>query len=319
MGSRKPLIISTANSQYFADLIGAQIGAEVVPTTRKRFGGSELYLKLEVADRLSFVNRDVVIVGSGSNETDPDFEEVCRTGTAVAKYGARGVFYVMPFAPYARMERAVKPGEVVTAKIVARRLSQLPKGRTNENTFLHMDLHTAGYAHYYEGNCLALELYAEDILDSAFEQLGLQDFMFASADLGRPRWVKSFAKRYRTKMAFVDKNREFDRTEVYEVVGDVEGKIVVIYDDMIASGGTLIGAAKAYLQRGAVAVYAIASHLAPEDEAAINRLIDSPIVKIISTNTHPMSQHPLVKASKKFIVEDASRPFADMINVLNGG
>ncbi len=315
----KPIIFSTANSAYFANLVTGRIpDAEFVQTTRKRFDGGELYFRLNVERHDDLLGRNVIVVGSGSKDTDGDFNEVCRIGTAAAAYGASRVSYVMPFFGYSTMERAVKPGEVVTAKIMARMLSNLPQGDLR-NCFLLMDLHTPGIPHYFEGNCLRFELFAEPVLSAAFERLGLSNLMFASADLGRPRWVKAFAKRYKTSMAFVDKDREFGDTKVYEVVGDVRGKIVVIYDDMVRSAKTLIDAACAYLTRGALEVYALTSHLAYDNEEAIRRLEESPIKMVIGTNTHPMSQHPLVWKSKKTVVEDVSQLFADAATMLNGG
>lgn len=315
----KPLILSTANSEYFAKLMLGRIhDAELVTTTRKRFDGGERYLKIGIPDRDGLLGRNVIVVGSGSKETDDDFNEVCRIGSAAAQYGAKRVTYAMTFSGYSTMERAMKPGEIVSAKIMARILSGLPQG-DERNCFFLLDLHTAGLVHYFEGNCMRFELYAEEVLAKAFERLNLKNFMFASADLGRPLWVKTFAKRYGTPMAFVDKDREFGKTKVYEVVGDVNGKVVVIYDDMIRGGGTCIDAANAYLARGAIEVHALTSHLAYDDEAAIERIENSPIKTVTGTNSHPMSQHPLVWRSKKHTVEDVSQLFADAAIKLNGG
>ena len=102
-------------------------------------------------------------------------------------------------------------------------------------------------------------------------------FMFASADLGRPKWygssyylsksrffirVEAFANAYGTDIAFVRKSRKFTETVVENVIGEVNGKHVIIYDDMTRSGGTLMHAADAYMTRGALSVTAVISHLA---------------------------------------------------------
>jgi ribose-phosphate pyrophosphokinase len=307
----EPIILSTDASQYFAQEIAEKLlSSETVSITRKNFGGGERYLRFNVSERMPFLGRDVVIVGS--THTDDDFAEVCRVGSAAAKYGARRVIYSIPFFGYSTMEKAVKPGEIVTAKICARQLSQLPHGDIR-NFFLMLDIHTAGLEHYFEGNCLRHSLSAESILIDAVADLGLSNFMFGSADLGRPLCVEAFAKKYGTSIAFVRKSRDFEETKVDDVIGDVLGKIVIIYDDMIRSAKTLIDAANAYLRKGASAVYAVTSHLAFNNDAVIDRLEASAIRKVIGTNSHPMSQHMKVARSSKFVVKDASHLFADMI------
>ena len=217
----KTVILCTEASAYFANPFTRMLPeSEIVPVTRKKFGDGERYFKVDIADRMGFFGKDVVIVGS--THSDDDFNEVCRVGTAAAKYGARRIVYVIPFFGYSTMERAVKPGEIVTAKINARQLSQLPQGDVR-NCFLMMDIHTAGLIHYFEGECLRFELYAEPVLTRAVRDLALTNFMFASADLGRPPWVESFAKRFSTSIAFVRKSRDFETTKVDDVIGDVAG------------------------------------------------------------------------------------------------
>jgi ribose-phosphate pyrophosphokinase len=316
----EPIILSTANSEYFARLIAKLIpSSTLIPTTRKQFGNSERYFRIGIEDHDQLLGRNIIIVGSGSQNTDDDFNEICRVGSAAAAYGARQVFYFIPNFPYATMERAVRPGEIVTAKVIARMLSGLPQG-VHANRFFFFDLHSPGIIHYFEGPaCLRHELNGEEILSAAFERLGLQNFMFASVDLGRPRLIEFFAKRYRTDMAFISKKREFEKTEIEAVIGDVRGQTVIMGDDMARSSGTLIDGADAYIKRGAVAVYALMSHFGFNNAAAIQRIIDSPIVKVIGTNSHPMSQHPLVQGSEKFIVDDVSHLFARAVMKLNGG
>ena len=99
-----------------------------------------------------------------------------------------------------------------------------------------------------------------------------------------------------------------------DVIGDVKGKHVIIYDDMTRSASSLIQAAEAYLERGASSVFAVLSHLALNSEAIADLLEKSPIRRIISTNSHPMSQSLKVKTSQKFIIKDVSPLFADAIS-----
>eukprot|EP00002_Diphylleia_rotans_P015276 TRINITY_DN2967_c0_g1_i1.p1 TRINITY_DN2967_c0_g1~~TRINITY_DN2967_c0_g1_i1.p1 ORF type:complete len:187 (-),score=37.70 TRINITY_DN2967_c0_g1_i1:142-702(-) len=163
------------------------------------------------------------------------------------------------------------------------------------------------------GPCIRIELYAERVLRGAIERLKLENFVMASADLGRPQWVETFARLFGTDIALIRKKRVQENTKITHVIGEVEGKYVVIYDDMTRSAGTLIQAAHAYLEHGALGVYTIISHLALNNESIIQKIIDSPILKVISTNSHPMSVHPKIKESSKFEILDVSEIFSECI------
>lgn len=312
---KNTIIFSTEESSYFARLLASRLGVQVGTVERKTFGDpvfGERYYRIGIENHGDLFGKDVIFVGSA--HTDQDFLELYRVGCALAGYGARRRIFVIPFMGYTTMERAVLPGEVVTVKPNIRMLSSIPNTELG-NTFLMMDLHVSGLVHYFEGDCLRAELYGESVLVKAIAKLGLSNFMFGSADLGRPKWVKSFAKHFGVpEIAVVDKDRGFDQVEVYRVIGDVVGKQIVIYDDMIRSAQTLFKAAQAYLDKGAESIYAVTSHLALNTPDVGTALIQSPIRKIITTNSHPASHGALVAASEKFVVEDASGVFADKIS-----
>jgi ribose-phosphate pyrophosphokinase len=277
---------------------------------RRLFDDGEKYFRLAEDNRMGFFGKNVILVASVVS--DDNLIEMQRLGSALVKCGARRVIYVIPFEAYTTMERSVKANEIVTAKDVARQLSQLPAGDFR-NCFLFMDLHTSGFVHYFEGDCVRFELYAEEVLTEVVRTLGLSNFMFGSADLGRAKWVETFAKRFDTDIAFVRKTRDGEHTQIHEVIGDVSGKKVVIYDDMTRSAKSLIKAANAYLAHGATEVHAVISHLALNNESVVDLLNSSQIKTIVTTNSHPMSQHPNVTFSHKFIVKDVSHLFVQAI------
>ncbi|NTW21931.1 ribose-phosphate pyrophosphokinase [Candidatus Falkowbacteria bacterium] len=281
------VIFSTKASLYFAELIAMRLGLEVGSIEHKDFGGVEQYYRIGMANRDDLIGKTAIFVGS--THTDDQVNELYRVGSALAGYGTVRRIFVIPFLGYSTMERAKYPGEVVMAKVIARQLSNIPNSGMG-NVFLMMDLHVSGLVHYFEGDCQRYELYAEKQLTIAMSELKLDNFMFASADLGRPAWVATFAKLFQTSFALIDKGREFDETEVLAVIGDVRGKNVIIYDDMTRSATTIINAANAYIEHGATGVYAVLSHCALNHPNIIGHLINSPIKKVITTNTHPISQ-----------------------------
>ncbi|GKT36356.1 Ribose-phosphate pyrophosphokinase like protein [Aduncisulcus paluster] len=149
-----------------------------------------------------------------------------------------------------------------------------------------------------------------------YDEKKLEKYLvFASADLGRPLWVSSFARKFGTDVILLEKRRTFEDTRVLNVIGNCSGRHVMIYDDMIRSGGTLLTAAKTYLENGALSVSAVVSHLAFADESCIKSVCGSPFLKlIIGTNSHPMSQHPKLKEYEaKVRVIDVSQRFADVL------
>eukprot|EP01156_Anaeramoeba_ignava_P011504 Anaeramoba_ignava/a483642_45.p1 GENE.a483642_45~~a483642_45.p1 ORF type:complete len:346 (-),score=115.92 a483642_45:26-1063(-) len=314
-GKNKVMILSTKSGEYFADLLLEKLGTdnfERVAMDRKQFAGGEEYYRVNVDKKSDLLDKTVIFVSSTAY--DSDFLELVRVGMALSAYGTRRRIFVIPFMGYSTMERATKSGEVVTCKTNCRILSSIPKDGEG-NIFFLFDLHVSGIVHYFEST-IAFEVYGEQILAEGVRKLNLEPgtFMFASADLGRTAWVSSYSKKFNnTPVAFVRKTRKMEETEVHEVIGEVKGMHVIIYDDMIRSGGTLFHAVDAYLNNGALSIYTVISHFAITSEAVCQKLVDSKITKIITTNSHPMSQIKLVKESDKFIIVDASIPFAKAI------
>ncbi len=302
------LLVSTASSALFAERLAAQLGVPVAPVERRVFPDGEHYLRYDIADRLDLVRQDVVIVGA--TESEESLNEVYRLGWAATKGGARTLVLVIPYYGYSTMERAVRPGEVVMAKTVARQISAIPRAPRG-NWVLLMDLHNAGTVHYFEESTVALELYSEPKIVTAIERLGLKRPCLASTDMGRAKWVASLANRLNTPLALIHKKRlSSTETRVQAVVGEVVGRDVVIYDDMIRTGGSLLQAADAYLQAGAASAYALATHLVIPD-STVSKLEESPLVKIIGTDTHP--NHRRVESRPRFEIAQVADIFAQVV------
>lgn len=304
------LIYSTKDSAYFAELIGQVLGVGVGEISRSRFDDGELYHRLKLERESDLFNKTVIFVAS--TNTDKNFDELEKIGYTLADGGVAMIIFVIPFFGYSTMERVVSPGEAVSAKINARRLSNITHSGRN-NVFLMLDLHASAILYYFEGGSTRFEISGERVLAEAIAEFKLKKFIFGTADLGKTRWGEVLADNFKTDLVFIRKSRQFEKTKVLDVIGQVQGKTVVIYDDMTRSGGTLINAAKAYLKHGAKEVYAVLSHLALNDQSVIRRLEKSPIKKIIATNSHPMSQDKLVKRSKKIVIKDVSAEFTEAI------
>jgi ribose-phosphate pyrophosphokinase len=304
-------LTSTLSSLPFARRLGESLGVPVSSIDRQDFPDGEHYLRFDISDRFALLGQHVVIVAA--TESGVSIDEVYRLGCAAVKYGAQTLALVLPYFGYSTMERAVKPGEVVSAKTVARLLSNIPRAPQG-NFAVMMDLHASGIVHYFEGDIVALELYSEPKIVAAIEALGLPDLCLASTDMGRAKWVEVFANRLHAPVALIHKKRlSGSQTKVSAVVGDVKGKNVFIFDDMIRTGGSLIQAAECYLNAGAKSVHAAATHLVIP-EGTVAKLEASPLARIIGTDTHP--NHRLVEGRPRFQIVSVADQFADVVRKL---
>jgi len=277
----RTLIFSLPDDEALADELVWLLDGERGLVERRRFPDGECYQRiLTRVDR-----RRVVLVGA--LHTDTATLQLYDLACALVKDGALRLELVVPYFGYSTMERAIKPGEVVTAKTRARLLSAIPPASYG-NRVLLLDLHAEGIPHYFEGGLTATHVYAKNALVPAIRRAGGEDFVLASTDAGRAKWVESLANDMHVDAALILKRRiSGDETRVQAVNANVAGRRVVIYDDMIRTGGSLIGAAEAYRAAGATGLVAVCTHgIFPGDAWArlqATGLFDT----IIATDSHP--------------------------------
>ncbi|MCU1490594.1 MAG: ribose-phosphate pyrophosphokinae [Acidimicrobiaceae bacterium] len=280
----RPLVFSTRAYGYMlADLCQAG-GYEQGTIETATFPDGETYQRIDG----SVDGRDVVILGGTVSEVDT-LEIYDLAGTMVEE-GARSLTLVVPYFGYSTMERATHPGEVVTAKSRARLLSSLPTARFG-NRIVLFDLHTEGIPYYFEGTMRAFHLYGKPVIQDAARAIGGTDFVLACTDAGRAKWVESLANDLGVTASFVFKRRlSGERTEILAVSAQVQGKRVIIYDDMIRTGSSLMNAARAYMEAGATSIAAITTHgLFPRD--ALAKLSSSGLFShIVCTDSHPRAR-----------------------------
>jgi ribose-phosphate pyrophosphokinase len=155
------------------------------------------------------------------------------------------------------------------------------------------DLHTDGIEFYLDDRVLTRHIYGAPIVTKKIqERMAGRPFVLGACDAGRAKWVQSLARDLHVEPAFVYKSRD-SKTGGLAVTGvnaDVKGKEVVLYDDMIRTGSSLIQAAKAYLGAGATKVHAIASHLVLPGDALAKLNASGAFASIMGTDSHPGSQ-----------------------------
>ncbi|MCA9542109.1 MAG: ribose-phosphate pyrophosphokinase [Myxococcales bacterium] len=294
------LLFAQPGYEAFTEALHAAVGGELGQVARKRFPDGERYQRLDT----SVEGRDVVLVGGTVDDaaTLALYDLAC----ALVTYGARRLSLVVPYFGYSTMERATREGEVVTAKARARLLSSIPPASAG-NRILLLDLHSEGIPHYFEGALTAFHVYGKTVLGPVIRKLGGADFVLGSTDSGRAKWVESLANDLGVDAAFILKRRlSGSETQVTALNARVQGRAVVIYDDMIRTGGSLIGAAQAYRDAGAARLVAVCTHgVLPGD--ALARLRASGLFEaIVSTDSHPRA---LALADEGLTIVDVAPAF----------
>ncbi len=279
-----PLVFAIPEYAYLQTELCRLGGFEAGEIELKTFPDGERYLRI-VSD---VVGREVMLVGGTID--DRASLTLYDLACGIVKYGARRLTLVLPYYAYSTMERAVKPGEVVTAKTRARLFSAIPPASYG-NRIVMLDLHSEGIPHYFEGEITAVHVYGKPMVGEVARRIGGDDFVLACTDAGRAKWVESLANDLHVTPAFVFKRRlDGSTTEVAAVSAQVQGREVVIYDDMIRTGGSLIGAAKAYKTAGASGLSVITTHcLMPGN--ALERLQQSGLFReIVASDSHPRAR-----------------------------
>lgn len=286
MSTAKKLLFTIPSYEYMRPRFLAAGDFEIGEIERKSFPDGERYMRL-AADSWG---RDVVLLGG--TPTDMDTLDVYDLGYAISRAGAHSLALVMPYFGYATMERAVRPGEVVTAKTRAHLISTIPSCDGGMRVFL-FDLHTDGIEFYFDDSHITHHLYGASLITASVRRLmGDRPFVLGATDAGRAKWVQSLARSLGVEPAFVYKSRDSQtgKLEMTGINADVKGREVVVYDDMIRTGSSLLQAGRAYLAAGATAVHAIASHLVLPP-GSLDKLRSAGVFQnILGTDSHPGSQ-----------------------------
>lgn len=277
------ILFSISGYEKLGQNIATQLGAELGKLEVKYFPDGERYLRILSPVR----DEDVILIGGTYD--DPSTLKIFDLATGLVSDGCRRLKLIIPFFGYSTMERAVKTGEVVIAKARARLLSAIPSAPLGTLVCM-LDLHSEGIPFYFEGAVKTQHLYAKSLIQREAQRMGGNKFVLGAVDAGRAKWVESLALDMGVPAGFVYKRRS--ATGEVSVSGTntpVEGLPVVIYDDMIRSGGSILQACRAYKEAGAQNIYVITTH-ADFTPDAVQKLKDSHLIEeLVCTDSHPKS------------------------------
>jgi ribose-phosphate pyrophosphokinase len=287
-GELDRLRIFTGNSnvelvQKIAKQLGTPIGKAVVKT----FSDGEINVEIHESVR----GMDVFVIQSICSPVNDNLMELLILIDALKRASAERITAVLPYYGYARQDRKVLPRAPITAKLVADLITTAGASRV-----LTVDLHAGQIQGFF--NIPVDHLFAAPVLLDYLRKLEDQ-IVVVSPDAGGVERARAFAKRLNASLAIIDKRREAPNvSQVMNIIGDVEGLTVVMLDDLVDTGGTLVRAANALVEKGAKEVYACCTHPVLSGQA-VNILTESPVKEMVVTDSIPLGdrarENPIFK------------------------
>ncbi len=282
-------LLSSSGYQYLkANMLRHDGRFRDIQIDDQTFPDGEHYWKIEDSGKIAGVPA-VYVCGTTD---DAAVFEAYNIGCTLVREGCSALHLVIPYFGYSTMERAVKDGEVVTAKNIARLFSSIPLSAQGTHIYM-MDLHSLGTQYYFEGNIHPVHLTAQPVIDRMIADIRAEGHspVLASADMGRAKWIEKMSNRLNIPGAYIMKKRiSGSETSVEALNADVRDRDVIIFDDMIRSGGSILNAAKAYKSIGAKDIYIACVH-GVFVSGAVEKLKNSGLIKAVyCTNTHARTQ-----------------------------
>jgi ribose-phosphate pyrophosphokinase len=262
-----------ALAQEICDYLGLSLGE----LTLYNFSDGENYCQIDENVR----GADVFVVQPTSSPVNDHVMELLILLDAFRRSSASRITAVMPYFGYARQDKKDKPRVPIAAKLMADLLTA-----SGADRILTMDLHAAQIQGFF--NIPVDHLFAAPVLLDAIREMNLDDVVIVSPDVGGVARARAIGKRLGASLAIIDKRRTGkNETEVLNVIGDVEGRNVLILDDIIDTAGTLMQATEALRDQGAKKTFAAAVHPVLSGPA-LERIEASDLETLLVTNTIPL-------------------------------
>src|SRR6201999_4455006 len=310
--NRKNLMLFAGRSHpELAEQVAKELDVHVTAQTARDFANGEIFVRFDESVR----GCDAFVLQSHPMPVNQWLMEQLIMIDALKRGSAKRITAVVPFYPYARQDKKHRGREPISARLVADIFKTAGADR-----LITVDLHADQIQGFFDGpvdHLFALPILAGHVK----EKYGDQDLAVVSPDAGRIKVAERWSSRLDgAPLAFIHKTRRIDRpneTVANRVVGDIRGRICVLVDDMIDTGGTIVHAAEALDRDGAAGVVIAATHPILSGDA-VDRLKNSAVTEIVVTNTLPISDDkrfdkltclsiaPLLSQAIKEVFEDGS-------------
>ena len=277
------MLFSGRAHPVLAEEVAHLLDVELVPTTAYDFANGEIYVRFDESVR----GCDAFVIQSHCAPINEAIMEQLIMIDALKRASAKRITVILPFYGYARQDKKHLGREPISARLMADLFLTAGADR-----LMTVDLHTSQIQGFFDGpvdHLLAMPILTRHVLKS----YGDKPLAVVSPDAGRIKVAESWANALGgAPLAFIHKTRDVTRpneTKANRVVGEVAGRVCILVDDLIDTGGTIVQAAEALMADGAEAVVIAATH-AVFSGPAVERLQNSPAVEVIVTNTLPIAE-----------------------------
>jgi ribose-phosphate pyrophosphokinase len=282
-------VFSGNSNRKLAEAMCKELGRPLAHATVGRFSDGEI--QVEIGENVRGL--DTYVVQSTSPDANTNLMELLIMIDALKRASAGSITAVLPYYGYARQDRKSAPRVPITAKLIADLIEAAGATRV-----VSMDMHAGQIQGFF--NVPFDHLYAAPVLLEHMRKRfdgDAQNVVIVSPDAGGVERARAYSKRLGSTLGIVDKRRTKPNVaEIMNVIGEVQGKIAVLLDDMIDTAGTLTQAANALMDKGAVKVYAYTTH-AVLSGPAVERIVKSPIEEVVVTDT--IALRPEAEACRK--------------------
>jgi ribose-phosphate pyrophosphokinase len=263
------------SNRVLAEAVARYLNIQIGRASVRRFADQEIFVEIQENVR----GEDVFVLQSTSYPANDHLMELLIMIDAFRRSSARRITAVIPYFGYARQDRRASGRTPISAKLVANLIT-----RAGADRVLTLDLHAGQIQGFFDiptDNLFAVPVLARDMK----QKYNRANVMVVSPDVGGVVRARALAKRIDAQLAIVDKRRERPgESEVMNIIGDVDGKDCVLYDDIVDSGGTLCNAADALLADGAASVTAYITH-GVLSGGAVARIAGSKLKELVITDS----------------------------------
>jgi len=282
-GQKRLVLISGRAHPQLAHEIAESLGSELIPTDARTFANGEIYARFDESVRGS----DAFVIQSHTSPINEWLMEQLIMVDALKRASAKRITVVAPFYPYARQDKKGRGREPISARLVADLFKAAGADR-----IMSVDLHAAQIQGFFDGP--VDHLFAMPVLlEHMRRELDPATLTVVSPDMGRVRVADIWSDKLGVPLAIIHKRRDPlvpNQVSVHEIVGDVNGRVCLLVDDLIDTGRTIVKAAEALKANGATGVVVAATHAVFSDPAV--ELLQSDVIdSVVVTDTLPLPEH----------------------------
>lgn len=281
-------IFACPTAEKFTQEICDCLGIEMGKINHMKFKNDNNFVQILETVRAN----DVYIVQTAMPPVNERIMELLITIDAVKRASAKNVSVILPYFPYSRSDKKDQPRVPITAKLMAQLLEAAGATRV-----ITCDLHNPAIQAYFNVNCDRLT--GEYILENYFKEKELDNMVIVATDAGSSKKAYKYSEFFNCPIALVDKRRQGndDRAIASTIIGDVEGKNAIIFDDEIDTAGSMMETVKVLKKFGAKNIFAGCTH-GVLSGPAIERIQNSEIKELVVTNTIPISKEKQIDKIK---------------------